>query len=311
MIALAATVGLAILLPFLHLAVWSLIPPLSPRKLARTGQFISVNGVETYYERKGSGPPLILIPAGGSHTSTWRFNLDALSQSHDVCVLDLPGSGYTDKPATFPYTHRSYAEFVRDFMTAVGIPKAALAGQSLGGTVALEFALDFPELTAGVILIGSGGYPRGDRARLMNFLRHPLVNATLMSLSSYPPVVKALYRYIYFRPDLFVGDTALIAEACDINRTPHARQAYYWMQRGLGFDFAIPDVSRIKSVSAPTLLLWGREDRVVGVETAERFHHDIAQSHLVVVDGAGHMVHEEKPEAVNHAILDFLNTLGW
>jgi pimeloyl-ACP methyl ester carboxylesterase len=83
-----------------------------------------------------------------------------LSRSHEVWTLDLSGSGYSDKPALFPYTHRSYAEFVRDFMTTMRIPRSVIAGQSLGGTVALEFALDFPERTAGLVLIDAGGYPR-------------------------------------------------------------------------------------------------------------------------------------------------------
>jgi pimeloyl-ACP methyl ester carboxylesterase len=150
-----------LLLLVAHWAVWALVPPLLPHSLAKTGQFVSIGGIDTCYERHGSGPPLILTPAGGSHTSTWRFNIGALSSSHEVWTLDLPGSGYSDKPAAFPYTHQSYAEFVRDFMRTMGIPKSVVAGQSLGGAVALEFALDFPERTAGLVLIDAGGYPRG------------------------------------------------------------------------------------------------------------------------------------------------------
>jgi len=101
----------------------------------------------------------------------------------------------------------------------------------------------------------------------------------------------------------------LVQEACDINRTPNALLSVYRMQRALNFDFALPDVSRIKSVAVPTLIIWGREDRVVDVRTAARFHRDITGSQLVVVDGAGHMVHEEKPDAVNQAITSFLDTL--
>jgi hypothetical protein len=112
LIILGAVIGSIILLPVAHLAVWALIPPLLPRRPAKTGHFVSVGGIDSYYERYGSGPPLILIPAGGSHASTWRFNIGTLSRSHEVWILDLPGSGYTDKPATFPYTHRSYTQFV-------------------------------------------------------------------------------------------------------------------------------------------------------------------------------------------------------
>ncbi len=69
------------------------------------------------------------------------------------------------------------------------------------------------------------------------------------------------------------------------------------MQRGLNF--------------ARTLIIWGRDDRVVDVRTASCFRQDIEGSQLVVIDDAGHMVHEEKPEAVNHAITSFLETLRW
>ena len=311
LIIFGVVIGSIILLPVAHLAVWALIPPLSPHKLAKTGHFISVGSIDTYYERYGSGPPLILIPPGGSHTSTWRFNIGTLSRSHEVWTFDLPGSGYTDKPATFPYTHRSYAQFVQDFMTTMGIQKSVIGGQSLGGTVALEFALDFPERTAGLVLIDSGGYSRRVKLGAFNPLRYPLTNAILMSFSSYPAIVKSFFAYIYHDPAPFARDTALVKQACDINRTPNARDAFYWMQHGLDFDFAIPDVSRIKSVAVPTLIVWGREDRIVDVRTAARFHQDIAGSQLVVIDDAGHMVHEEKPDAVDHAITSFLDTIRW
>lgn len=309
-IIVAVSIG-SVLLPVAHWAVWALLPPLSPRSLAKTGHFVSVGGMDTYYERYGSGPPLILIPPGGSHTSTWRFNIGALSRSHEVWTLDLPGSGYSDKPATFPYTHRSYAEFVRDFMTTMGIPKAVVAGQSLGGAVALEFALDFPDRTAGLVLIDAGGYPRGGTPGVFNAMRSRTMNAIVMSFSSYPAVVKASFAAFYRDPTPFARDAAHVAEICDINRTPNARRAWYWMQRALDFDFAFPDVGRIKSVAVPTLILWGRDDRVVDVRTASRFQQDIAGSRLAVIDNAGHSVHEEKPEEVNGAMASFLDAIQW
>jgi pimeloyl-ACP methyl ester carboxylesterase len=196
-------------------------------------------------------------------------------------------------------------------MTTMGIPKSVLIGQSLGGTVTLEFALDFRERTAGLVLIAAGGYPRGGTLGPLNPLVHRTTNAILMSFSSYPASVKGLFRYLYYDPDPFARDSAFVAETCDINRTPNARAAFYWMQRVLHFDFAIPDVTRIKSVAVPTLIVWGREDRAVDVRTAARFQQDIAGSQLVVIDDAGHVVHEEKPDAVNRAIASFLDDIRW
>ncbi len=136
-------------------------------------------------------------------------------------------------------------------------------------------------------------------------------NAILMSFSSYPAVVKSFFRYIFRDPALFARDAAYVAEICDINRTPNARDAVYWMQRALHFDFALPDVTRIKSVTSPTLIIWGRDDRIVDVRTATRFQKDIAGSQLVVIDDAGHSVHMEKPDAVNRAIASFLDAIRW
>ncbi len=305
LIIIAVAIGSIILLPVANWGVWALIPPLSAHSLAKTGHFASLGGIDTYYERYGSGPPLILIPPGGSHTSTWRFNIGSLSRSHEVWTFDLPGSGYSDKPSTFPYTHRSYAAFVRDFMRSMGIQKAVVGGWSLGGTVALEFALDFPKRTAGLVLIDAGGYPHAIAHQTQ------VTNAILMSFSSYPAAVKSFFWYIYRDPTPFARDAAWVKEICDINRTPNARDAFYWMQRALHFDYAIPDVSRIKSVVVPTLIIWGRDDRAVNVLTATRFHQDIGGSQLVIINNAGHAVHEEKPDAVNRAITSFLQAIRW
>lgn len=308
---LGAVIGALALFLLAHLAVWSLVPPLSTHALAHKGRFVSIDGVDTYYERYGNGPPILLIPPGGAHTSTWRYNIAALSRSHEVWTFDLPGSGYTAKPAAFPYTHRSYAQFARDFMDAMKIQKAVVGGQSLGGAVALEYALDYPDRTAGLILVDAGGYPRGEKISLFNPVRYPLTHAMLMSFSGYPAVVRSFYQFVYDDPARFARDSAVISEACDISRTPNARSAWFWMLRGLNFDFALADPNRIKSVTTPTLIIWGREDRVIGVQTAARFHRDIAGSQLVIIEHAGHMTHEEQPEAVNRAMASFLSSIRW
>ena len=301
-------------LPVINWAFWSLRPPIPTRALAKHGCFVSIDGVDTYYERHGAGPPVLLIPPGGSHTSTWRFNIEPLSRSHEVWVLDLPGSGFTEKPAAFPYTHRAYAVFIRDFMNRLGIARAAIAGQSLGGTVALAFALDFPDRTSGVVLIASGGYSRGgkigERLGAFNPFRHRLTSEIVASLLVYRAVVRIFDRYVYHNPNPFERDEARIREICSIYRTPNALSSLYRMQKGLDWDFALPDPDRIRTIAVPTLIIWGRQDRVVPLETASRFHADIADSQLVVVDAAGHNVHEERAGAVNDAILAFLASLS-
>jgi pimeloyl-ACP methyl ester carboxylesterase len=121
------------------------------------------------------------------------------------------------------------------------------------------------------------------------------INAILMSFGSYPFIVKGFYSFLYHDRTPFARDAELVREACDINRTP-----------SLGRDV----LDAAGAVTAPALIIWGRDDRVAGVRTASRFRQDIAGSQLAVIDDAGHMVHEEKPETVNHAIASFLDSGG-
>ena len=303
--------GAVVLLLLIHWGVWSLIPPIPTRALAKKGHFVSIQGIDTYYETQGVGAPLILIPPGGSHTSTWRENIGYLSQKYQVWTLDLPGSGYSEKPSTFAYTHRAYAAFVKDFMETMGIRRAVVAGQSLGGTVALEFSLDYPEKTAGLILIASGGYSQAEKPSILSINRYEIPSAIAMSFSSYPFVVRSFLSDLYYDPAPFQNDTKLIAELCDINRTANSRSAWYWMPRALNWDFALPDPGRIHSVAVPTLIVWGDDDRIVSVNMAYRFRQDIEDAALAIIDKAGHMVHEEQPDAVNRAMTTFLASLRW
>ncbi len=307
----AMAAGAVVLLLLMHWGIWSLIPPIPTHALAKKGRFVSVQGIDAYYETYGSGAPLILIPAGGSHTSTWRNNIGPLSQKYQVWTVDLPGSGFSEKPPTFAYTHKAYAAFVKDFMETMGIQRAVVAGQSLGGTVALEFSLDYPEKTAGLILIAAGGYPQADKPASLSLNRYALPSAIVMSFSSYPFVVKSFLNELYYDPAPFQNDPELIGEICDINRTPNSRAAWYWMPQALNWSFSLPDPGRIRSVAAPTLLVWGNDDKVVSTDVAHRFSRDIKNASLTIIDKAGHMVHEEQPEAVNRAMIAFLSSLQW
>src|SRR5215831_16875767 len=127
MLIIGIAIGALLLIILLNWGVWELIPPISThqlaRKLGRTGQFITIQGIDTYYETQGTGSPLILVPAGGDSTDTWRYNIPILSKRYKIYTLDLPGSGLSGKPSTFPYTHKAYAAFVKAFADQMGITK--------------------------------------------------------------------------------------------------------------------------------------------------------------------------------------------
>jgi pimeloyl-ACP methyl ester carboxylesterase len=310
-VGLAIGESLAIIL--LNWVVWEFIPPIPTHQLAkdlgRTGSFISIQGIDTYYETHGTGSPLILIPPAADSTSTWRYNIPTLSKHYRVFTLDLPGSGLTGKPATFPYTHKAYAAFVKAFADQMGINKTAIGGQSLGAAVALEFSLDYPSETSALILIASGGYHKEGSRNILDYTQNSFVTSVMLSFSSYPLVVKSFDPVIYYNPTPFMNDAKLVSEVCVLGRAPNSREALYWMQKALNWDYAFPDVSRIRDVSVPTLIIWGKNDTVANPALANRFHQDIKGSQLVIIDKAGHMVHQEQPDEVNSAILAFLGAL--
>ena len=120
--------------------------------------YIDVNGVRTRYRQAGGdGPPVILIHGLGASAEIWSANISALASRHRVFVPDLPGFGLTVKPEWMDYGPGAYSRFVRDFMAALGIGRAALVGHSLGGGVALRVILDDPRRVDRLILVSSAG----------------------------------------------------------------------------------------------------------------------------------------------------------
>jgi pimeloyl-ACP methyl ester carboxylesterase len=115
-----------------------------------------IKGLKIHFKCLGEGPPVILLHGGGNDWHEWRENLVPLSQSFRVYAPDLPGFGLSDPPPTL-VSPSWFSSFLKDFMEAVGIKEAHIIGHSLGGTLAIALALDFPEKVKRVVLIDSAG----------------------------------------------------------------------------------------------------------------------------------------------------------
>lgn len=120
---------------------------------------IEVDGLSTRYLEAGEGPPLVLLHALGESALNWRWVLPDLSRTHRVYAPDFPGFGGSGKPAA-DYSPDFFARFVAAFLDALGVGRAALAGNSLGGLVALRLALSDPQRVGSLALIDSAGLGR-------------------------------------------------------------------------------------------------------------------------------------------------------
>jgi len=264
------------------------------QQLAIDGTFIKVGGVNTHLIRKGKGKPLILVHGVFSSSCVWRKNIDELARCFDVIAVDLKGYGYSDKPADGKYSREDIRQFVLDFMEALKVDRAILVGHSWGGGIAVDLALHHPERVEKLILIDSTGYP--PKSSLVAWLlKLPGIGRFLLAASDRKTFENILKEKVFFNPGL------VTKEEVEGWMRPYyvrgAAQAALEL-RNYHFDMA----EEIRNISQPTLIIWGKEDKALPAEMAERFRQDIKNSVLQIIPNCGHNPQEEKPEEVNGLI---------
>ncbi|MFC1657380.1 alpha/beta fold hydrolase [Candidatus Moduliflexota bacterium] len=249
-----------------------------------------------HFTRRGQGRSLILIHGILSSSFVWRRNIDALARHFDVVALDLMGHGGSDMVEGETYTRESLRRFMTEFMDTIGIRKASFVGHSWGGGIAVDLARAHPERVEKLVLIDSTGYPGGNRLAEWLITRCGILAPLLGPFGKFL-VRGALARSVFFDRDLMTEE-----EVDGWLRS--VRSSVGSLSKLRNYEMIMD--SEIRKVSHPTLIIWGKEDRVMPHELAERFHRDIDRSILKVIDRCGHNPQEEKPEEVNRVIRDFL-----
>jgi pimeloyl-ACP methyl ester carboxylesterase len=249
--------------------------------------YVTIAGERTFYalyqgDVAGKRNLVLVHGAGGSHLD-WPAPLRRLKGAN-VYALDLPGHGRSEGPGRSSIT--AYRDFLLAFLDALGLERATVVGHSMGGGIALAFALHYPDRLAGLILVGSGARLRVAPAILTGIL--PDFEATVDLILDYafgPGATEQLkrlgrQRLLKTPPQVLHGDYA----ACD------------------AFDV----MERLGEVRCPTLVICGTADRLTPPKYAIYLRDHIPGAELVLVDAAGHMVMLEKPEIVARAISKFI-----
>ena len=255
----------------------------------------------------GAGPPLLLLHGLGGNWQSWLANLPALSLHHRVIAVDLPGFGESEA-FSGSVTMERYADSVVDLLDRLGIDRATFVGNSMGGLITIEAAVRHPERIAGAILACSGGIPLTDRRHRLVLL--PLFRAINRLLR--PSMVRrwaldhswtrhALASGVVHRPRQV--PPGLLSEALSGLGAPGCVPV---LEAGLGYD-ARP---RAPHVSCPTLVLWGREDRLLPLRMGRELHGLIPGSRLVVWDATGHCPMLEAPARFDELVATFVAGLA-
>lgn len=270
-------------------------------------RYVKVGGRNVRYWVEGEGPAVVLVHGLACSAEFWQYTVAPLSEGHRVYALDLLGFGRSDKAIgefSLPYG----ASFLADFIDAVGVERATLVGNSLGGVICAQFAVQFPERLERLILVGSAGFGR----ELQFFLRLwsvPILGSMTFSLYQRAfPVVKRLVFY-----DSSSIDREWVSAAAAMVRMPGAKESSLRIVR-LGVDMTgqrdelVRDLHlQLAHMTAPTLVIWGSHDPVVPVSHAYAAEELIPNSKVRIMDRCGHTPQVERPQEFNQLVLDFLS----
>lgn len=260
---------------------------------------LRVDGTTLRYVDAGHGTPVLFLHGLAASIYSWRKNLGPVRDAgFRVIAVDLPGFGFSG-PLPGRYDNAAYLATVIALLDSLHIPDAVLVGHSMGGAIAAELAIAAPARVRGLVLIGSAGL--GAREPLLFRLgRLPIVGPLFLKLRN-RGFTERLLESTY-------ADPHKVSEA-DVDQyyAPVARPDY---DRALGavlrqFRFDALH-GRLGGVRAPTLVLWGAEDRWVPLALGRSLAAQISPSALVLVAHAGHNPQEEAPDEVNRLLIKFL-----
>ncbi|NJL22839.1 MAG: alpha/beta fold hydrolase [Leptolyngbyaceae cyanobacterium SM1_3_5] len=270
-------------------------------------QYVKVGSVNTRYWQVGdSGSVIILLHGGGGFIELWKNNVLELAKHHRVYAFDMVGAGRSDKPDT-AYTFEFMAQFTQAFMQALGIPHASLIGASAGGAVATTVAMKFPKLVDRLILVGSAGL--GKEVNLL--LRLPTIPILGQILSSPNQAgMKMAFKQAVYDASIITED--LVNEVYEMAMLPGAMKGILNVARSnfnIGGQRSKPIVDNLKTIQAPTLIIWGRQDPMVPVAHAQKAAEIIPNAQLEIVEACGHWGPIEHPQKFNQMVLEFLQAV--
>ena len=267
------------------------------------GRTVDAGGITTHYHDVGpaEGAPVLLLHGSGPGVSAhanWRLNMPALAeQGHRVLAPDLVGFGYTHRPEDVYYSLETWRDHVWAFMDALRIDRASIVGNSLGGRIALAMAGQHPERVYRMVLMGAPGVGM-------------TITEGLQALRAYQPSEQNMRQLLL---DCFAVDKSIITDELVRDRyrasvAPGAFEAYremFFSERHAGSQLGIAE-EQVTSVGTPTLLVHGREDKVVPVQVAWNMVQLLPDADLAVFARCGHWTQIERADDFNDLVGRFL-----
>lgn len=259
-----------------------------------------------YTETFGNGDPILAVHGLGASTYSWR-KLKGRLPEHKLILIDLRGHGKSPKPKDKQYSIPEQAQLILQFIREQNLTNLTLMGNSYGGAVSLLVAIKLcaeePGRLSKLILIDSGGYNQNLPWHL-KLIRAPVLG--WLALHFIPARMNTLTVLLYSYCGKRLISWEQICEYAKPISSPGGRHALLQVSKQ-----AVPEnfdelTSKYPSITVPTLIVWGRDDKVIPLAIGEMLHQAIPDSRLVIIEEGGHVPQEEKPEETIAVILKFL-----
>jgi pimeloyl-ACP methyl ester carboxylesterase len=267
-------------------------------------RWVEIDGSPVNVVALGDGPPLLFVHGLMGCWQNWLGQLPHFARSQRVIALDLPGFGASPLPASGEISIQGYARTLDALLAALGVERAVVAGNSLGGFVAAELALSFPARVDKLVLVSASGLSAAHVKRDPTEVAPHVAAAVLARAATRrewifrrPRLRDACAGYIIRHPGRVPAD--LLYEQLAAAAAPGFLGATLSSMR-----FSLED--RLAGIDAPALVVWGREDRVVPPADAPRFAAGIGGAELVWFEDTGHVPMLEHPARFNRVIDEFL-----
>ncbi|KUI21039.1 alpha/beta hydrolase [Mycobacterium lehmannii] len=273
--------------------------------------FLELHGDRVAYRDVGSGEEALLLIHGMAGSSeTWRAVIPQLSRRYRVIAPDLLGHGRSDKPRG-DYSLGAFAVWLRDLLDELGISKATIVGQSLGGGVAMQFVYQHPDYCQRLVLISSGGLGP-DVGWTLRLLSAPGAEFLLPAIAPPPVLTVGNKLRSWFRTaGIHSPRGAEMWSAYSSLADAQTRHAFLRTLRSV-VDYRGQAVSALNRLHVanelPIMAIWGDEDRIIPVAHAYAAHEARPECRLEVLPGVGHFAHVERPNDVVDLLDDFIST---
>jgi pimeloyl-ACP methyl ester carboxylesterase len=264
----------------------------------------TVNESRVNYIELGEGPPLVFVHGLAGCWQNWLENIPHFARRHRVIAIDLPGFGESELPRE-DISIPGYGRFVDDFLGEIGVERASIVGNSMGGFISAEVAVSHPSRVDKLALVSAAGVMtvRHIELTLAKRLSKAFHAGSARVIARRQSIVRRrrlrrmlLYGVVRY-PELLQPE--LVYEIASGGGKPGFLDAFKAI-----LDYDISD--RLPEVEHPTLIVWGRDDRIVPVGGAYRYEQLIPDARRVIFEDTGHVPMIERPALFNRLLEDFL-----